>query len=145
MKDSLIKQDQRGRLRQVLGGLVTIAALAAVSTSAAAGPKPGLSLALSIGDPAYRDCVFDRAGVARKVRDLDHLDRDLMFLAAARNSPDEFLSRHTETDPPHPFNRLFSRHEAASLQRVVKAHAVCHARDGRILDPWPLESAGAGR
>jgi hypothetical protein len=137
MANHLISRRSRGAVLAVF--------CAALATGAVAGPATGAGLALSLGDPAYRDCVFDRAGVAGKVRGLDHLDRDMMFLRAARETPEGFLAGHTQTNPPHPFSQLFSRSEAAKLQRLVKARGVCRSRSGQSLQPWPLENSGAGR
>ena len=130
-----------------LRGGATIAVSAAVcamlSASAIAAPAQVTTASLSLGDPVYRDCVFARAGLARWVLGLDHLDRDMMFLAAARDTPDDFMRRNTETDPPHPYVRLLSQRGAADLQRLVKAHGACRTRSGQVLKPWPLESGPA--
>lgn len=122
-----------------LGGWAFVIAVLAFSQSTIAGTAPHeASVSLQIGDPAYRECVFARAGVTERLKGLDPLDRDLLFLAAARERLGDFLTRQTKSDPPRAFRRLLSVEQSARLLRLAKAHDVCLTRSGRRLYPWPL-------
>jgi len=102
-------------------------AVAAHPAGTAGQDKPDGAQAdnMRIPDPRFRECIFEQAGITPFVKDLDQLDRDFIFMRAARYSLEEFQARKTQTAPEIPYGKLIPGQNAGKLLELVKSSRRC--------------------
>ncbi|WP_157378669.1 hypothetical protein [Aliagarivorans taiwanensis] len=64
--------------------------------------------------------VFDCSHVSEYITDLDQLDRDLLFLRAAKSDWETLVEYHTQTEPPVPYLELIPESSLRALQRSLR-------------------------
>lgn len=103
--------------------VVTGSALAAESGESIACPDWGDYRHLSEFDiPATQlvQQVFDCSHVSEYITDLDQLDRDLLFLRAAKSDWSTLVGYRTQTEPPIPYLELIPESSLRALQRNLR-------------------------
>jgi len=82
---------------------------------------------MKIPSPQHRDCVFKLANVFGNIERLDALDRDVLFMHAGGDTPDEFRYRKTHTGPPISYGELIPADRIDKLLTLVKSYMSCQS------------------
>jgi hypothetical protein len=78
-----------------------------------------------------RDRIFVCAGISELVVDLDHLDKDLLFLRAGVKSIDTLQNASTETDPPRRYADFLPAERLLRLISLVEKYRAMEVEGGQ--------------